>query len=232
MFRAHITSRVENREYIGVERLRIMFQSICLRRTKDTLDLPEPRLVTHAIEFSKKSEGEAYHQIGAAAKQLIDDVVHGRTSMKTYGVILQTITRLRIFCNHGTLDSSFVGAPSRQAVGEDTLESLQKENGAVCAVCDDILSAENQGDEGAGSCIPCSHLLCQDCLADYQNKLELTEGMKKRKCPICGKVISPDQECTPAEDQDLAVRLNKSGHSSKLQRLVQDILEFQYSDKR
>lgn len=230
-FRDHIANPIESGKAIGFTNLRTLLKSVCLRRTKDLLQLPKVEEITYELELSPQ-EKKIYRRIGESSKQLIDDVVSGRKTMDAYNIVLQAIVQLRLLCNHGTFGQTTRQSEATERLNlDESLALLQQTDEAICAICScDVTSLNDQG-LNSGRFTTCSHLLCNGCFAQYEEDVERNRNGENSYCPICQESIEliVEEETQPcvinADDINI-------GQSTKLLKLLEDIHQVRYSDKR
>lgn len=232
-FRDHVVKPIEAGDGIGFKNLRNILKSICLRRIKDLLHLPEPEEITYELELSPV-EREMYYSIGESSKQAIDDVVSGRKNMEAYNGILQAIMQLRLLCNHGTFEEIFqrtrvAGIPDP----DEALALLEEKDDAICTICSsDITSVSNHG-LNAGRFTTCSHLLCNVCFAQYEEDLERQVIEETSYCLICQAPITEIRSTVRHEIQPdmISPDVLNVGLSTKLFNLLEDVNRFRCSCK-
>jgi SWI/SNF-related matrix-associated actin-dependent regulator of chromatin subfamily A3 len=244
-FRNYITSPIEFGSSCGFHRLRLLLKSLCLRRTNKILQLSEPITRLHQLNLAG-AEDAAYANIGETYRQEIDRAVSGRKTAEAYSGILQALLRLRLLCNHGTyerlsqkLSSPFPSDP------EEALAFLQQSDDARCAYCScDVTVVGKPNDPQSAEFTVCSHLLCSECLPQYEADLKETTVGKKAQCPLCENVIVgsfiPANEKTgrkkapvwPISSEPLTSFDLNGGYSTKLSALLQDIERQEESEKR
>ncbi|EPE30717.1 P-loop containing nucleoside triphosphate hydrolase [Glarea lozoyensis ATCC 20868] len=243
-FRNYIISPIETGNACGFLRLRLLLKSLCLRRTNERLQLPEP--IIHVCRLNLASaEDAAYTLIGDTYRQEIDKAVSGQKTVEAYNSILQALLRLRLLCNHGTyqhLSQTFgVALPSDT---EEALMFLQQSDNACCAYCScDITVIGKPNDPQSAEFTVCSHLICCECLPQYEADLKEARVGKKAQCPLCEKVIvgsflaskekrgpkkAPLWSVSPPPLASFDVN---GGYSTKLSTLLQDIESQDQSDK-
>jgi SWI/SNF-related matrix-associated actin-dependent regulator of chromatin subfamily A3 len=244
-FRNYIISPIETGNACGFLRLRLLLKSLCLRRTNERLQLPEP--IIHVCRLNLASaEDAAYTLIGETYRQEIDKAVSGQKTVEAYNSILQALLRLRLLCNHGTyqhLSQTFgVALPSDT---EEALMFLQQSDNACCAYCScDITVIGKPNDPQSAEFTVCSHLICCECLPQYEADLKEARVGNKAQCPLCEKVIvgsflaskekrgpkkAPLWSVSPPPLASFDVN---GGYSTKLSTLLQDIESQDQSDKR
>lgn len=215
---------------LGFENLRTLLKAICIRRTRNLLHLPKTRTVEYKLHLST-SEHSRYLQIGDSHRQAIDDAVCGRKPAEAYRTILQALLKLRMLCNHGTLQPN--DATSVTDGADETLALLQ-DGSAICAYCGkDIVSDGAEEDFVAGRLPACSHVVCGGCIQQYQKDPQrLNEGFGVA-CPLCKFSLEevPVVSGRRAVGDNSQISLSEDGVSTKLSKLLEDIKEHRFSDK-
>ncbi|KAH8687414.1 SNF2 family N-terminal domain-containing protein [Tricladium varicosporioides] len=244
IFRKYIISPIELGSSCGFHRLRLLLRSLCLRRTNKILQLSEPITRLYQLNLTG-AEDAAYASIGETYRQEIDRAVSGRKTAEAYNGILQALLRLRLLCNHGTYEQlpQKIGSvlPSDP---EEALEFLQQSDGASCAYCScDVTVVGKPNDPQSAQLTVCSHLLCSECLPQYESDLKETIIGKKAQCPLCdnmivGNFIAMNEKMGPKNAPVWATPpgsltpfgLN-GGYSTKLSTLLQDVESQEESEK-
>lgn len=165
--------------------LRTLLETICLRRTRDILPLKHP--VTHVREVSlTNSERQEYNNLIQEGKTQLDMITSGYSKRKVSSVVLQSILKLRLFCNNGrSIDNQqfeITGLPSDP---DEALAYLQQHDRNICAICSvTIYSIDNSDKTDGGRFIfTCCHLFCRTCMPQYRNR--------KSPCPACQEEGEP-----------------------------------------
>lgn len=247
-FRYYITSPIESGDALGFLRLRQLLKSLCLRRTNHLLQLPEPFTLSHRLDLSTGEDAQ-YASIGETYRQAIDKAVSGQEVPEAYNSVLKAILRLRLLCNHGTYE--LPAEASRSASPDDQDEALtllQQSDGAICATCAcDVSSVRRLNDDESGVFTVCGHLLCRECVQEYENRLREAKQGKKFQCPLCQELIGGNflaskqkgrrqmkSKLSPSVGpQTVSISFNiNSGYSSKLKMLLEDIESHMHKDKR
>ena len=230
-FRNAIVHPIETNCKQGFKNLHLLLKSICLRRTKDLLCLPEPIQVEYKLRLSS-AEMTQYANVGEEFKQAIDAAVSCRNTTEAYQGILQALLRLRLLCNHGTIEPS---ANLRKGTTdpEDMLAILQQSDKAICAYCHCQIRTITDFEPQAGRFTECLHLLCVNCMAQYRDDCENGEE-DNAQCHICGlrlKHTQPMAKSLPnAETENHMAAVE--GYSSKLTALTTDIEKNRFGTKR
>ncbi|KAL7269867.1 hypothetical protein RUND412_007451 [Rhizina undulata] len=216
-FNQYISIPLKSADPDCIPRLRLLVDSVTLRRLKDRIDLPPRKDKIVYLEFSS-FEREIYDATARQSSARMDLVAKtGQVGGKAYVHILQSILRLRLICAHGREllgEDDIAGMTTKDAINIDELEEkgpalsrkqaweifgLMREAGEdVCAVC--RKKAANSSPDAApgsrpplASLTPCAHLLCKDCVVLWKEAIskEFTDGMQA-SCPICGIFIRAD----------------------------------------
>jgi SNF2 family DNA or RNA helicase len=149
---------LKNGEENSITHLRLLVDSVTLRRQKDKIDLPPRTDLIVRLDFSPE-EKEIYDATAKQSSERVDKVVkEGHMGGKGYVHVLQMILRLRRICAHGRellgdADAiEIAGLTSSDAINVDEIDetasnlppntayeifSLMKEtNEDVCALCE------------------------------------------------------------------------------------------------
>ncbi|KAK2808657.1 hypothetical protein FQN50_004521 [Emmonsiellopsis sp. PD_5] len=110
-----------DRRVIASKRLGMLIDSLCLRRTKEILHLPEPKSRIISITFSDE-ERQQYERTKRMMTSAIRQQV-GDEKNNVFGVF-QAQLQLRILCNHGTFQHPFSWARARRRYLEEREDAL------------------------------------------------------------------------------------------------------------
>ncbi|KAL3418264.1 SNF2 family DNA-dependent ATPase [Phlyctema vagabunda] len=183
-------------------KLRLLVDSITLRRLKDRIDLPSRHDHLVKLEFNN-DERKLYEVFAKNASDRVKVIVGQREKSlggKSYVHILQSILRLRLICAHGkdllneddlkvmnglSKDSAIdiddedddrAGLSARQAY--DMFNLMKETNADVCLICNrkigpcDVVETDEAKDDVIGHMTPCYHILCNGCIDKYSSTLE------------------------------------------------------------
>lgn len=169
------------------QNLRTLLQTICLRRTKELLELPEPDHQIQRIPFTP-SEQEEYENLLQRCREDIDRAVSGHRKGKVNSTILASLLRLRLFCNNG--DSSAALRTNKRGFpvdADDLLTFLQQLDKNYCTYCSGMIYSIQNSVETDGGVFLSSyhHLVCQNCVPHHR--------AQKATCPSCvaGESLAP-----------------------------------------
>ena len=227
-FRKHVIHPLMKGTGAGSESLRLLLDSICLRRSKTLLDLPEINVKDRVLEFSE-AEREQYLSAELSMSKAIKHQANLESTKKKFFGIFQLEMRLRRLCNHGTFQRPF-----SQSLEDNTRDlgfNPQKPKDDYCDYCKLHLSQNIIVDElFNGHFTVCGHLLCSQCLPQFEHAVAISKDEIGLRCPLCHTRINGDylQQGSP----NLADELNENGASSKVLGLLADLEENAGKGKR
>jgi SWI/SNF-related matrix-associated actin-dependent regulator of chromatin subfamily A3 len=169
-FRNFITRPIQSRSSNRFKNLRTLLESICLRRTKDLLDLPEPIPQMRRLPFTPFEQAE-YNELRQSCRLEIDKAVSGHRKGTINSTVLESLLKLRLYCNNGSRTTALDS--------DEILTLLQQYDQNICSYCSGIIRLiDSPRDTDGGILLPsCSHLVCQNCLP--------THRAQRNKCPLC-----------------------------------------------
>ena len=218
-FSQFILSPFKNADPEILPKLRLLVDSITLRRLKDRIDLPGRYDQIVRLAFSE-DEQVLYDWFAKDSQNKLRVIANDqRKSLggRTYAHILRAIMRLRLLCAHG-----------RELLSEDDLkitegfslenaidlESDEDDRGTLspklayemlmlfretdadsCAQCakkieiKDTEEAANDEDEVLGCMLPCYQIVCKDCMDGVKASIEQSSLENRFKCPFCEQVM-------------------------------------------
>ncbi|KAM5349514.1 hypothetical protein ACJ41O_006019 [Fusarium nematophilum] len=215
------------------DRLVLLLGALCLRRTKEVLELPSSRQYIRYLDLSPQ-EREQYER---TRNILIRTITHraGETEKSSKFGLFQMNLQLRILCNHGTFQKEFSWhRRSLMDEREAIVDALGTQGQISCAGCQ--LPAPVLGSNWARYEGQCAHVLCAECIEDSTTD---GTGTSQRRCPICVKwhqslvrstsnsthdrdgVDTP--EITRKIEDNHEHYFNSEGHSTKMNALIEDV---------
>jgi hypothetical protein len=207
-FHKYITKPIIDRTRSGTaQNLRLLLQSVCLRRTTELINLPRPREVVVDVHLSEE-ERMVYDAVKEEAKaQLEDAISSSQQGSGTGRTVLHMMMNLRRVCNHGTMDRDIQNSV---AVDDETNEGDDDDDRArVCPDCRcEIMGAGQRTPDG-------KKVLCGDCYCEWERK-QAPKSQRRKAC------------MTPAE---IFERLDLTGRATKIELLVNDVERYQETDK-
>ncbi|KAJ6256938.1 hypothetical protein Dda_7821 [Drechslerella dactyloides] len=213
-FNQYISAPLKSGDPTSMDKLRILVDSIALRRRKDKINLPAKHDTTLRLRFSPQ-EQELYDATSRQSRYKIDMVAkQGHLSGKAYVHVLQTILRLRMICASRDLlgDEDTAGLISSNAIDIDSLTdeethamgkkqafeiyNLMKESDEdICYTCQKKVNPANARDStpppvdtnaAFGHITSCPHLFCTECGPKYLSSLlEYVAMGDWTNCPLC-----------------------------------------------
>ena len=239
-FRTHISEPLLTDAKNGDRNLRLLLRSVCLRRTRVLLDLPNTTDQVVSLSLSEE-ERSVYSQTIEDTKRKIDDCVSSRSITKAYSGIFQAILRLRLICNNGTQQLS----NSRLKLQDDCAEDEYVEDGKLaCQFCSCEISVTDGLNGSSPGASPRSdlHMLCPACLSSndidrtgYQRELT-KEWATSSPCAPHNDFTEDSSKSRYSVDQVFSTtqrpKLLTNGHSTKLSALVSDLEENMQGNKR
>lgn len=240
LFRRFIVAPFDQGDPVVKDRLVQLYDSLCLRRTKDLLTLPGVKEHIRQLEFSPE---ERLHYQGTM--NILDRSIRERVGQydpKGKFGQFQARLQLRILCNHGTYQKPFSWKRSSL---KDANEALTVDLGmdieVRCGGCEQLrplIGPINTSSKGE-----CGHFLCSSCEEDYENfwgplgstqcLLCLVKGrtgpVELAKAPVSNPnhqnhmgpagVQWSQQDTLPSKDE----YFNAEGYSVKMKALVEDV---------
>ncbi|KAF1927266.1 uncharacterized protein M421DRAFT_394374 [Didymella exigua CBS 183.55] len=194
--------------------LQTLLRTICLRRTRDILGLPQPITHPRSIRFSDE-ERHQYTDLYEHYKRQIQIAVSGNGRYAS--TTLQSIHELRLFCNNGLRRRQDEPHES----DDETLSYLLQLEENACSNCGTIIFCiDKEEGQNRGMFIrPCRHLVCHSCWP------QCVEKKKDTRCLLCTKGHPTSDFTTHVT----TVKLNSAAnevvrpHPSKLLALLDDI---------
>ncbi|KAK6606039.1 SNF2 family domain-containing protein [Botrytis cinerea] len=207
-FAQHILSPFKICDPEIIPKLRLLVDSITLRRLKDKIDLPKRHDQIARLDFSDE--------------ELITSQGESALGGKTFHHILQSILRLRQVCAHGkdllsAEDLKIMNGLSKDSAIDLDSEEYEDHDGMTpkqayemyklmrdtgtdsCLTCNrkigpqDVVDSDGESkEEVIGYMTPCFHIICGLCIGAYKSQLEeLAVGGSLVGCPTCHQQISP-----------------------------------------
>ena len=158
----------EDRRAVASQRLALLLDSVCLRREKDLLNLPERQDRTQLIELSP----EERDQYDSAKRTLIRTVQQraGELASKRIFGMFQAQLQLRILCNHGTFQPQFSWTTRNLlAEREDALGLVGHDGELSCSSCRQVVPVLGSNRIYRANAEVCGHVLCSECLNECRS---------------------------------------------------------------
>ncbi|KAH7348114.1 SNF2 family N-terminal domain-containing protein [Pyrenochaeta sp. MPI-SDFR-AT-0127] len=207
----------------AVEGLTRLLDSLCLRRTKDLLHLPDQENRIRHIILSPE-ERVQYDQTQAMMFRAIRNQ-HATFDQKSTLGMFQVQLQLRILCNHGTWQQPFSWNRRKLHLLDEreAMEaSLGKDGEVTCSSCRQTMPLVNTGSTFRRYTEHCRHVLCSECLEQ-----SMTSGQENypSNCPLCSTLWTAPVQ-TPSTDHTLQedMYFRAEGRSSKMEALMRDVM--------
>ncbi|CAJ0823556.1 5109_t:CDS:10 [Entrophospora sp. SA101] len=191
---------IKNGDPVGVEQLKVLMRTICLRRTKDMkfdgrpiLELPPITSYLHKIQFTPEEKKKYEFMENDAQSQFKKWRSTGEV-MSHYSIILEVLTRLRQICDHHKLCehrlNSLIERNQKEiadALNNEDLQDLYRilqttiDDNEDCCICLETLSTP--------IITPCRHVFDRDCIEKAL--------VKSESCPLCRNNVSKNQLIDP-----------------------------------
>ena len=240
-FRKHVITPLIRNSENGVENLRQLLDSVCLRRTKHLLHLPEALYELQPLRFSAREE-QQYNDTRDKLVKLINKNGLKAKNQKGYLGVFQLQLQLRRLCNHGTFQKASLGAEEFDP--DQAIALLKKQKDAKCKACSvNITGIQGIEEKRSGAFTVCGHLLCMKCAPKMKAALKPIEGRDGCfKCSLCPEVVfgyylvgeEGATKSSKSGSKNLSAwqYFDKEGCSTKVSAVVADIEHHKTEGKR
>jgi SNF2 family DNA or RNA helicase len=241
VFKKHIISPLMKGSGEGVDNLRQLLDSVCLRRTKELLNLPKAIFESRLLDFSPREK----RQYVETRDKLVRMINQNRLQPQNKGClgVFQLQLQLRRLCNHGTFQKSSVGVEDFDP--EQAIAHLRKLKQARCEVCNGhVTGIHGIEEQRSGSFTMCGHLLCSKCIPKMKGALQKINGRDGcLKCSLCPETIFGEYLVTEEASSKPSRSVNnktlsawqyfdKDGCSTKISAVVAEIEQHKAEGKR
>ena len=240
-FRSFVAIPFEDiaRKRQGIERLTLLLEALCLRRTIDSVNIPRQKESECYVDFTAE-ERDQYEKTKEIMYRSLTQQANERRNRKSVSGMFQIFLQLRILCNHGTYQQHFLWA-KRDLLDaeEDAVCSLTRDSFNRCSGCREPLPILFR-DKSPKYLEQCKHVLCRSCIAD---SYEQSDPNELQHCPLCMPVGGPPIPLHPRNQSRGTNELSRfenrmidyfhpKGKSSKIERLVLDVQHDLMNTKR
>jgi SWI/SNF-related matrix-associated actin-dependent regulator of chromatin subfamily A3 len=221
----------------------MLLDALCLRRTKDVIQLPRLRQRMRTLEFSS-AEREQYENTKKILMRMIRQRVGEFEKSSKFG-LFQANLQMRLFCNHGTFQQPFSWhRRSYQDEREAAVSALGQNGEITCSGCQLPMPILGSSRLGNGFREQCAHVLCSECIEESSTP---GVGAQPQHCPVCvrwltnarveGRVAArdmamPDRPAKETIEDDDDYYFNAEGHSTKMRALIEDVNKDLQTTKR
>ena len=224
---------------VGNSPIRSMLASICLRRSKKAIDLPERIDRIHKVDFAAH-ESTHYNSLSAYVSGCLQEEIK-HPLLGTYANVLAKINALRQICNLGTVYQGQLPGPigpgNRGTATQLLFEGMLSAGSAICTRCNSdvargdgsVVSDTNDSDPfviGQPRMSTCGVLICAFCLP-FWNTSDTLNGPTCQHQPSC-EFAAVEISCPPTEP----TCVSKSQLPVKMKALQKDLLALPEMDKR
>ena len=213
--------------------LRSILAVLCLRRSKQAIDIPSRRDTTHRVDFDVE-EAAHYNSINIRVTGFLEQQA-GQTNLRSYSNILAKINSLRQICNLGTCYRGNLGGSETQTVAmQELFDGMVSAGTAICYKCEnDLSTADVIWSGGIDGCesfdtriTTCGKLVCASCVAIFGDTICPSDG----KCQYQNscKFFTVKTSCSTG----LSATQPNSRLPTKMRALQEDLLALPENDKR
>lgn len=228
------------------DRLVLLFQAFCLRRTKEIIHLPQLRKTVRKLSFSVEERKQYENTLKILRRKILHRVGEAEQNSKfgTFQINLQ----MRLLCNHGTWQQPFSwDRRSYQDAREALISAVGENNEITCAGCQMPMPILGSSRLNHSIYEQCAHVLCSECID--QSITPNDEGqIQTQHCPMCTRRLRHamvessaviDDDSVPNRppkdrvgDGDDYFDFNKVGYSTKMNALIEDVQRDLWESKR
>ncbi|OGM50785.1 putative helicase [Aspergillus bombycis] len=208
----------------AIERLTLLLEAVCLRRTIERVHLPGQRSEIRLVRFSPEERAK-YELTRKDMKRFIHQQAgEYNQQAETFGMF-QVFLQLRSFCNHGTYQPRFSWA--KRNLLEDELDpvcSVTRDSLNRCSGCRQPLPVMPHGRQPK-YVESCKHVLCDDC--SWGSSIQ-SDPEERHHCPLCESLRGSRYRghiptASNRRNRNDADYLNTDGYSSKMRVLISDV---------
>jgi len=241
-FRKHVANPLLKESQEGVENLRQLLDSVCLRRTKELLGLPEAIIDTKFLDLSTTEYRHYTHVRDKLVKLIKQNTSLPKNHKKRYLGVFQLQLQLRRLCNHGTFQKLYLGHSEFDP--QQAIAHLKKQKASNCEFCGmKVTGIQGIEEERSGNFTSCGHLLCYKCKPKVELALQKMVGQEGSfKCSLCSEIITGNyflghgdsKRVQGVNRRQLSAwqYFDKLGCSTKVSAIVNDIENYKTDGKR
>jgi SWI/SNF-related matrix-associated actin-dependent regulator of chromatin subfamily A3 len=205
----------------GRHNLLKIFDAMCIRRTKEHLNLAGSTETLHGVSLSP-GERAQYNKTKSDMSRALHHLAGNSESNNRFSMF-QAQLQLRLLCNHGTFQHQFHWARGRNSrdAREDILMAAGSDGEVLCSGCAQMVPGV-LSTRALDLSETCAHVLCSECRSGT------SDG-----CPVCEASFTSSRRPTVTRPQSTAEEsyFCSGGYSSKMVALVQDLLHTSTDNK-
>jgi len=220
MYKAHIERPCKNGDPIGFERLQVLMDVICLRRTKMDkkpdgsmlVELPSKTVLTREVVLSPEDR-MCYEYFHKFAADVVRDYQRRGTLLKNYAHVFVLMIRLRQLCCHREMFKEVDWAEvirNKEGVSKQMLEALTAPEPGKEDVQERLVSQLRElirsgvsddcsiclGDLVSPVFTQCGHVFCRACIE------QVVDTVKPPTCPLCREVVQKKDLLEAGQDEE------------------------------
>lgn len=198
----------------GQRALAKLFDAMCVRRTKEYLNLAASTETIHLVSLSP-GERTQYNKTKSNMDRALRNLAGDYGSRNKFSLFHAQL-QLRLLCNHGTFQRQFHWTRSRTSrdAREYVLTAAGGDGEVLCSVCTQMVPGilSNRALDLSHSC---EHVLCSECRTSTSDE-----------CPLCETSLPSMRRpmMTDSHSIDGQGYFDPGGFSSKMTALVRDLL--------
>jgi hypothetical protein len=221
----------DKRRTLAIERFAKLLDSLCHRRIKDVLHLPDEQHYVRKIRLSpeERTQYDQTQNIMFRAVRNQNGVFDQKSTLGMFQVQLQ----LRIIRNDGTWQQPFSWNRRKLHLLDDreaVEASLGRDGEITCSACRQTMPLFDSGSMFHRYTEHCRHVLCMECLVQ---SMPVGQESLPSRCPLCQPLWDTSFQAhrsKHASQDDSYFRAD--GRSSKMEALVRDISPNIWKTKR
>jgi hypothetical protein len=209
------------------DRLVMLIEALCLRRTKDSIELPDVRTCLRELTFTAEERVQYENTKKILTRMILHRV--GEIDKASHFGTFQMNLQMRLLCNHGTYQQPFSWRRrSYQDEREAAAGALGQNSEICCSGCQSPMPILGSSWLRSDYNKRCNHVLCSECVEESTGRIA--------GCPVCLLTLGPDMVGNNSPSEDVPDwpadgrtgnsddhYFNKEGHSTKMKALIKDV---------
>ncbi|KAK1241241.1 hypothetical protein MKX08_001215 [Trichoderma sp. CBMAI-0020] len=210
------------------DRLIMLIEALCLRRTKESIDLPNVRTYLRELTFTPE-ERKKYENTKKILARMIDHRLGETDKVSRFGTFQMNL-QMRLLCNHGTYQQPFSWRRrSYQDEREAAAGALGHNHAIPCSGCQSPMPILGSSWMRTDYNKRCNHVFCSECIEESETQgecrlclLTLGPNMMRNNASANAEDV-PDWPANDAAGNSDDHYFNKEGHSTKMKALIKDV---------